>query len=58
MAAPIFAQALVETKGLHQRSKDAVGTGVPGASFAIQLPGYKPNGEPRMSPWVLLLRLH
>lgn len=32
--------------------------GLPGASFAIQLAGYKLNREPRTSPWVLLLHLH
>lgn len=32
--------------------------GLPGASLVIQLCGCKPNGEPGISPWVLLLHLH
>lgn len=32
--------------------------GLPGASLVIQLSGYKPNREPGLSPWVLLLHLH
>lgn len=60
-AAPTSLSELVlaETKRLQLRFGGCQERwGLLGASLVIQLCGYKPNGEPGMSPWVLLLHLH